>query len=56
MHDHTYTIVVGIDFSAASDHALDEALTLSIQRNAVLHLLHVDNDFRRPASGVDSIE
>lgn len=56
MQDKAYTIVVGIDFSEASDHALDEALTLSMVRQAELHVLYVDDHFRAPEGGREAAE
>lgn len=51
-----YTIVVGIDFSEASDGALDEALMLSMARNGELHVLYVDDHFRAPEGGREAAE
>lgn len=46
IQDKPYTIVVGIDFSDASDLALDEALTLTTERRGELHVIYVDDPFR----------
>lgn len=54
--DKAYTIVVGIDFSEASDEALDEALVLSTARQAELHVLYVDDHFRGPEGGREHAE
>lgn len=54
--DKAYTVVVGIDFSEASDVALDEALALATIQNADLHVLHVDDNFRAPEGGRDAAE
>lgn len=51
-----YTIVIGIDFSEASDLALDEALTLSMTRHAELHVIYVDDHFRAPEGGREAAE
>jgi nucleotide-binding universal stress UspA family protein len=51
-----YTIVVGIDFSEASDGALDEALALAAARHAELHVLYVDEHFRAPEGGRQAAE
>ena len=51
-----YTIVVGIDFSEASDIALDEALALAAARQAELHVLYVDEHFRAPEGGREAAE
>lgn len=56
MQDKKYTVVVGIDFSEASDEALDEALTLSTARNAELHVMYVDDHFRAPEGGREAGE
>ena len=56
MQDRAYTIVVGIDFSEASDEALDEAIALSMDRQAELHVLHVDEHFRAPEGGREAAE
>ncbi len=56
MQEKAYTIVVGIDFSDASDAALDEALQLSMARNAELHVLYVDDHFRAPEGGREAAE
>ncbi len=56
MQQKPYTIVVGIDFSEASDQALEEALTLSVARNAELHVLYVDDHFRAPEGGREAAE
>ncbi len=56
MQQKPYTIVVGIDFSEASDHALDEALSLSVARHAELHVLYVDDHFRAPEGGREAAE
>lgn len=52
--EKAYTIVVGIDFSEASDEALDEALMLAMARQAELHVLHVDDHFRAPEGGQEA--
>lgn len=45
-------ILVAIDFSVASDAALDCARSFARQCNGSLHLLHVlENDFLRPVVG-----
>ncbi len=51
-----YTILVGIDFSDASDGALDEALTLAMERHGELHVLYVDDHFRAPEGGREAAE
>jgi len=51
-----YMIVVGIDFSEASDAAFDEAIDLAIARNAELHVLYVDDHFRAPEGGREAAE
>jgi nucleotide-binding universal stress UspA family protein len=56
MQDKAYTVVVGIDFSEASDEALDEAFTLSTARNAELHVLYVDDHFLVPEGGREAAE
>lgn len=56
IQDKAYTIIVGIDFSEASDLALDEALTLSVARQAELHVLHVDEHFQAPEGGRQAAE
>ena len=40
----SYVIVVGVDFSAASYHALDEALIEGSGRGGEVHVLHVEDD------------
>lgn len=52
----SYTIVLGIDFSEASNEALDEAIRLSMARNAELHVLYVDDHFRAPEGGREAAE
>jgi nucleotide-binding universal stress UspA family protein len=56
IQEKAYAIVVGIDFSEASDVALDEALALSTARNAELHVLYVDDHFRAPEGGREAAE
>lgn len=51
-----YTIVVGIDFSEASNLALDEALTLTTERRGELHVLYVDDQFQAPEGGKEAAE
>jgi nucleotide-binding universal stress UspA family protein len=42
---HNYTIVVGIDFSDLSDHALDQALEMaSLREGAEVHVVYVEPD------------
>jgi nucleotide-binding universal stress UspA family protein len=42
---HNYTIVVGIDFSALSDHALDQGLEMaSLRPGAEVHVVYVEPD------------
>jgi nucleotide-binding universal stress UspA family protein len=42
---HNYTIVVGVDFSALSDHAIDAALEMaSLREGAEVHVLYVEPD------------
>lgn len=40
----SYVTVVGVDFSDASKHALDEALVVTSARGGDVHALHVDDD------------
>jgi nucleotide-binding universal stress UspA family protein len=56
MQEKAYTVVVGIDFSEASDEALDEALTLSMARNAQLHVLYLHDHFLVPEGGREAAE
>lgn len=56
MQNKAYTVVVGIDFSEASDEALDEAFALSTARNAELHVLYVDDHFLVPEGGREAAE
>ena len=41
----SYVIVVGVDFSGASNHALDEALILASCRGGEVHVLHVEDEY-----------
>lgn len=56
IQDKPYTIVVGIDFSDASDLALDEALTLTTERRGELHVIYVDDHFRAPEGSKEAAE
>lgn len=43
--EHHYTIVVGTDFSALADHAIDQALELgSLRAGTEVHAVHVEPD------------
>ncbi len=56
IQEKAYTVVVGVDFSQASDEALDEAFSLSTARNAELHVLYVDDHFLVPEGGREAAE
>jgi len=46
MHNHRYVIVVGIDYTAASERALDEAFALARTKHGVqLHVVNVRSAF-----------
>jgi nucleotide-binding universal stress UspA family protein len=54
---HNYTIVVGIDFSDLSDHALDNALEMaSLRPGAEVHALYVEPDVWTSATIAPALE
>jgi nucleotide-binding universal stress UspA family protein len=44
LNEKPYVVVVGIDYSPCSRHALDEALRVASARTGELHVVHVEHD------------